>query len=292
MNRQTNTPSDPPFGDYTEAGNLDESQIRLFREYIYTYYGDAGRSFPWRETTDPYAILVSEIMLQQTQTERVLQKYTNFLARWPSFGHLAAATLAEVYDVWRGLGYNRRAKALLDIAKLVTGEFGGKLPETLIALTSLPMIGHATAAAISAFAFGNAVAYLETNIRRVYIHFFFVGRAKVHDRELLPLVDCTLDRDEPRHWFYGLMDYGVHLKKTLPNPNRRSVHYSRQSEFEGSDRQIRGSILRHLGDNKRSSAVALIEGLLYDGDRIEKCLAALVEEGFVAEDNAVYRIGD
>ena len=304
MNRQTDTAGgeekpafasmglDPPFGDYTGVTSLDESEIRLFKEYIYTYYGNAGRPFPWRETEDPYSILVSEIMLQQTQTERVLQKYTEFLERWPSFETLAVATLAEVYDAWRGLGYNRRAKALLDIARLVTGDLGGELPRTIDGLISLPMIGHATAAAISAFAFGNAVAYLETNIRRVYIYFFFTGRTKVHDRELLPLVDCTLDREEPRHWYYALMDYGVYLKKKLPNPNRRSVHYSRQSEFEGSDRQIRGSILRHLGDNNTSSGPALSEGLPYDNDRIEKCLAALVAEGFVIEDDAVYRIGD
>ncbi len=292
MNRQTDVPIDPPFGDYTGATTLDDVEIRIFREYIYTYYGECRREFPWRETGDPYEILVSEIMLQQTQTERVVRKYVDFLAKWPSFGALAEATLAEVYAEWRGLGYNRRAKALLDIARLVTLESGGVLPNDHQVLMSLPMVGHATAAAIGAFAFDKATAYLETNIRRVYIYFFFALRTKVHDRELLPLVDNTLDREDPRQWYYALMDYGAYLKKMLPNPNRRSIHYTRQGGFEGSDRQIRGSILRHLGDNHTSSSADLLEGLAYDGDRIKKCLAALIDEGFVVSENAVYRIGN
>jgi A/G-specific adenine glycosylase len=292
MNLQTDLFLDPPLGDFTGSTSLEEHEVNTFREYIYSYYGDHGRDFPWRDTFDPYEILVSEIMLQQTQTQRVLGKYRRFLNLWPDFYSLSNASLADVYREWSGLGYNRRAKALRDIARIVVNELNGELPNDPEALTALPMIGNATAAAICAFAFGTPAVYLETNIRRVYIYFFFEGRSDVHDREILPLASVALDAGDPRQWYYALMDYGVYLKSRLPNPNRRSVHYARQSPFDGSDRQIRGGILKRLAELNGAPVEELAQELPFDNVRIEKCLNDLEKEGFLVCEEAVYRISD
>ncbi len=281
-----------PFGDYTGRGLLDDDDIRRFRDVIYEYYGEYGRSFPWRETFDPYKIVVSEIMLQQTQTERVLPKYERFIAAWPNFTALSHATLFEVYNLWQGLGYNRRAKALIDIAKTVERDFGGVLSSSDGELEKFPMIGPATAAAVRAFAFNKPSAYLETNIRRVYIHFFFEGRADVRDDELLPFAVAAVDPQEPRQWQYALMDYGVFLKNTLPNPNRRSRHHVVQSPFEGSDRQIRGGILRFLARHPASPSVEIFHALPFEKNRVAKELESLESEGMLVEENSVYGIDD
>lgn len=281
-----------PFGDYTGCGFLDQDEVRRFREAIYAHYGARGRSFPWRDTKDPYRIVVSEIMLQQTQTERVLPKYEDFIAAWPDFAALSRATLVDVYNLWQGLGYNRRAKALIDIAKIVESDFSGTLPEADGELEKFPMIGPATAAAIRAFAFEKPSAYLETNIRRVYIYFFFAGRSDIGDTELLPLAEAALDPQEPRQWQYALMDYGVFLKITLPNPNRRSLHHVVQPPFKDSDRQIRGEILRFLLGNPASQAAEIFRSLPFEKTRVAKAIKNLESEGMLVKENAVYRIDD
>lgn len=315
MKLQTDLFVDPPFGDFTGGRLPEEDEITRFQDIIYSHYRENGRSFPWRETTDPYEILVSEIMLQQTQTERVLDKYRLFLESWPDFQSLAAAGLTEVIRAWSGLGYNRRAKGLLEIARTVVERFDGSLPDGVEQLRGLPMVGHATASAVMAFAFGKGVPYLETNIRRVFIYFFFDGRDQVRDRELMPLVEITLDNGDPRQWYYALMDYGVMLRKILPNPNRRSAHYTRQSAFEGSDRQIRGAVLKYLSGSGESDSAAsavrplghewsdavagaavsletISKELPYERERLENSLKALVSEGFLVYENGRYRLGD
>jgi A/G-specific adenine glycosylase len=290
MNMDTAFPLEPPFGDYTGVSFLDDDEIRRFREVIYTYYGGHGRSFPWRESRNPYRILVSEIMLQQTQTERVLPKYERFISVIPDFTALSQATLLEVYTLWKGLGYNRRAKALIDIAKTVERDFAGVLPDGEGELEKLPMIGPATAAAVRAFAHEIPTAYLETNMRRVYIHFFFEGRTDVRDAELLPLAKAALDPREPRQWQYALMDYGVFLKNVLPNPNRRSRHHTVQSSFEGSDRQIRGEILQFLARHEASPVENIFRGLAYEKTRIARSLKKLEADGMLVKESTVYRI--
>ncbi len=239
---------------------------REFQRIILVHYAEHGRDLPWRHTRDPYAILVSEVMLQQTQTERVIPKYEQWLDRFPNISELAQASLADVLQLWQGLGYNRRAKALKDIAEMVMSRYGGAIPDSRDTLMAFPGIGHYTASAICTFAFDQPLIFIETNIRRVFIHFYFpnsVGgdghERKVHDRELLPLVERTLNRKDPRTWYYALMDYGAMLKGKVENPNRRSAHYSRQSRFEGSDRQIRGIILRELLDVPELKEEQLIE---------------------------------
>ena len=253
----------------------------MFQDKIYTYYRQHARSFIWRKTRNPYHILVSEFMLQQTQTERVMGKYEEFLARFPDFSTLAGSDLRPVLQAWQGLGYNRRAVSLKQTAVNVMERHGGTLPRDLEELMSLPGIGRSTAGAVLAFAHDIPVAFIETNIRRVYIHFFFSGNGKVADREILPLVEQTMDRDNPRDWYYALMDYGAMLKTKLPNPNRRSAHYTRQTPFEGSNRQIRGKILKLLLSRGPLGEGELIEGLSGEPSRVRTILREMAREGFV-----------
>jgi A/G-specific adenine glycosylase len=231
---------------YHDTGTLSPSGIRTFRSTILQHHRANHRPMPWRETRDPYRILVSEIMLQQTQVERVKAKYCEFLSAFPTFEALADAPLTAVLRVWQGLGYNRRAIALKRCAEEIVSRFGGRMPCNTHELESLPGIGPYTARAVAAFAFGVAEPLIETNIRTVFIHFFFHGRDQVGDREILPLVAATLARDNPREWYYALMDYGVHLKQLHPNPGRRSRHHVVQSRFEGSNRQLRSRLLRSI----------------------------------------------
>lgn len=250
------------------------------------------RDFPWRNTTDPYHILVSEVMLQQTQVARVLIKYPIFISQFSNFKELAAASTKDILQAWQGMGYNRRALYLKKIAEIVVKKYKGKLPGDPVILDSFPGIGEATASSIVAFAFNKPVVFIETNIRRVFIHLFFEDRkSKVDDREILPLIEKTLDVKNPREWYWALMDYGAHLGKTVDNPNKRSKHYSIQSKFEGSDRQVRGEILRILL-NKSQTKREIISVIKKDVNKTKKILADLMKEQFVKIYRNKYRINN
>jgi len=265
---------------YRKEG-LSPRLIRSFQGSLLRYYRRHGRDLPWRRTTDPYHILVSEFMLQQTQVERVLLKYPEFLGRFPDVEALARAELREVLAAWQGLGYNRRALALHRTARRIAEEFHGEVPLDRATLDSFPGIGSATAGAIVVFSANRPEVFIETNIRRVYIHLFFPGADKVHDREIEPLLERTLDLENPRRFYYTLMDFGSLLKKGARNPNLRSASYARQGRFEGSDRQARGRILRHLlaageAGERESGEVAMV-----GPDRLERVLATLERDGFI-----------
>jgi A/G-specific adenine glycosylase len=238
---------------------------------------------PWRETFDPYHILVSEIMLQQTQVERVALKYGPFITAFPDVAALAQAPFREVMAQWQGLGYNRRALALQRLAQRLVAEFQGRLPASVPLLRTLPGIGAATAGALAAFAFNQPVVFIETNIRRVFLHCFFADQTGISDREILPLVEQTLDRTRPRPWYYALMDYGSMLKRTTPNPNRRSVHYQRQSPFVDSDRQIRGLILKALLTAPTLTPAAMVQAVGKSPDRTLALIDTLIKEGFLEQ---------
>lgn len=263
------------------TGRETQELTSIFQEVIYSYYWQNARSFPWRETTDPYSILVSEIMLQQTQTDRVLKKYLPFLLRFPDFISLASADLKSILKEWQGLGYNRRAIALKEISVRVRDEFNGILPNDLHALMNLPSIGRSTGGGILAFAHNLPVVFIETNIRRVFINFFFTDQEHVKDREILPLIEQTLDKDNPRLWYYALMDYGAMLKSKIPNPNRKSAHYTKQSPFEGSNRQIRGMILKMLLSHGPMQEQDLIDNIGKAFDRVSQIIKDLEGEGFI-----------
>lgn len=271
-----------------QGAGLNAGLITQFRGIIYQYYVEHGRELPWRQTSDPYEILISEIMLQQTQVERVVLHYGPFLERFPSFPALAQATLGEILTAWQGLGYNRRALALHKIAQQVVGRFHGRLPADRGSLEGLPGIGAATAGALLTFAFEQPVVFLETNIRRVYLYFFYPEAQAVPDRMLLPLILMTMDAQQVRPWYYALMDYGAMLKKSVSNPNRRSAHYARQSPFAGSDRELRSRILRLFLTRPQWSEAAILADVA--DDRARRLLQQLVREQFLLQENGYYRL--
>lgn len=266
---------------------LSEEQVREFRDAVWDYFGAHSRDMPWRDDPSPYHVLVSELMLQQTQVGRVLSKYQEFMARFPTLQALADASLADVLAVWSGLGYNRRAKFLHTTAQKVMQDFGGQLPSTYVELICLPGVGANTAGAIMAYAFNVPVVFIETNIRSVFFHHFFADRSDVDDRELQPLVQLTCDREHPREWYWALMDYGTHLKQTRGSNITQSKHYTRQSKFEGSTRQIRGRVLRELV--ARPFLPEELARVIAD-DRMAEVLSELVREGFIEQHDGLVRL--
>jgi len=268
----------------------DSPVIVSFREIVYAFYSENRRDLPWRRTLDPYRILVSEIMLQQTQVPRVIDKYEIFIARFPDMASLASASLADVLSIWQGLGYNRRALMLKKMAEEVVTRFGGVLPDDELNLMSLPGVGAYTASAVRAFSFNQPVILIETNVRSVFIHHFFHDREGVPDRDILPLVEAALDREHPREWYSALMDYGSHLKSQVANPGRKSAHYTRQSRFEGSDRQLRGKILSLLVDGEKLSMDAISSATGAEGDRLDAILDRLIVEGMLVREKKSYRV--
>jgi len=270
-----------------------QNEIEDFRKVIYDVYEKEGRAFPWRENTDAWGVLVSEFMLQQTQTGRVVLYWTRWMKKWPSPACLAEASLEEVLKEWSGLGYNRRARNLKECAGIIVREFGGKVPSVPQELEKLPGIGPYTAGAIACFAWNYPAVFIETNIRAVMLHFFFNGQEGITDREIMPLLDAVLDRENPRKWYWALMDYGAALKKLTPNPSRRSAHYNRQSKFQGSFRQIRGSLVRALVSRGPATAEELRSCLDVPADEKDfyKALEILGKESMVAEEDGKYRIG-
>ncbi len=236
---------------------------------------------PWRGEKNPYKILVSEIMLQQTQVSRVIPKYKEFLTAFSTLDRLSRAPFSRVLRVWQGLGYNRRAKYLHSFAKEVTEKYKGKIPSDSNVLVTLPGIGKATAGSVCAFAFNKPVIFIETNIRRVYIHSFFPKAKRVSDKEVLSLVETTLDSKNPREWYHALMDYGAMLKSKTENPNRKSTHYTKQAKFSGSNREVRGRILKELIANNQQPIKTLEKILNFDIKRFEGALGELIKEGFV-----------
>lgn len=245
---------------------------------------------PWRETTDPYAILVSECMLQQTQVDRVIPKFNEFIAAFPTVQSLADASFKDVLSHWSGLGYNRRALWLHESAKKICTDFDGRVPDSIDELTTLKGIGHNTAAAICAYAFNQPVVYVETNIRAVYIHHFFQDRDDVTDKEILDTVEQTLDTSSPREWYWALMDYGTYLKKTFKNPARKSKHHTKQSTFKGSRREIRGKILRYLLDNQKVTLSQLNDDIQSEKHSVEDILADMEKEGLILRDQKILRL--
>jgi A/G-specific adenine glycosylase len=245
---------------------------------------------PWRRTRDPYCILVSEIMLQQTQVDRVLQKYAEFIKTFPDLQALAQAPLSKVLKVWQGMGYNRRALSLKKLAESVVQEYAGMLPTDPGELLRLPGIGPYTASAVYAFVHNRPCLFIETNIRRVYIHLFFDDREHVRDAEIMPILEKTLDRKNPRDWYYALMDYGVKLRREVRNPNRRSAHYQKQPAFHGSNRQARGLILKTLLKNRSMTKRALKKTLPSHPGALDQVLEGLLKDGLLQQKKGKFTI--
>jgi len=266
---------------------LLQEQVNHFQKQIWDFYRNYGRNFVWRNCDNPYHVFVSEVMLQQTQTHRVEPKFEQFIEAFSSFEMLASAQLSEVLGVWQGLGYNRRGKFLHKSAQLIITEFEGALPDDPEILVQLPGIGPATAASLAAFAYNRPTVFIETNIRSVFIHTFFSNKkTAISDQELLPLIEQTVDPHNPREWYYALMDYGVHLKKQLSNPSRRSKHHTAQSKFEGSNRQIRGKVIKLLVEKKK---IKIDDLALFINDKKDRTLGIindLIQEELISRDKS------
>ncbi|MFH0804964.1 MAG: A/G-specific adenine glycosylase [Patescibacteria group bacterium] len=268
---------------------INRRKVTSFNRTLYAFFRRGRRDLPWRRTANPYCILVSEVMLQQTQVPRVVGKYREFLRTFPTIRSLAAAPLPRLIRVWQGMGYNRRALYLRRASQDILKRHRGRVPHTVESLSQLPGIGVPSASAIAVYAYNQPVAFIETNVRAVFIHHFFPRRRRVHDREILPLVAAALDRRNPRRWYQALMDYGTWLKRTAGNASRRSAHYVRQSRFEGSRRQIRGRILRSLvtGPMTRRELIAHVGS---PWRVLQSIFGDLAAEGFVLRHGLRYAL--
>lgn len=263
-----------------------------FIDTVWRYYQEHARhDLPWRlpehdGSFDPYKILVSELMLQQTQVARVTPKYQQFIEAYPTPKHLAQADLGEVLRAWQGLGYNRRAKYLWEAAHSVVG--AGKFPSSLEGLIALPGVGVNTAGAIMAYAFNKPALFIETNIRTVYIHHFFPDAENVSDNSIRDRLVDTLDTEHPREFYWALMDYGTFLKASVRNLSQ-SKHYAKQTSFAGSRRQVRGRVLRLLA-TATMTRHELAEHIV--DDRLGAVLHDLEKEGMVTCSIEGYRLGN
>lgn len=282
--------------------------IPRFRKIILDWFAKNGRhDLPWRlpalklrrdGTTDPYKVLVSEVMLQQTQVDRVVGYYKAFLKAFPTVQKLAEASPSEVLMVWKGLGYNRRALYLKRAAEMIMFEYCGRFPRDVADIEKLPGVGHYTTRAVSVFAFNNPEVFIETNIRRVFIHTFFPERKEVSDQELIPIIHRALYKKNPRLWYNALMDYGALALGGIANPNRRSRHYTKQSRFEGSRRYARAKILDALLKGSALSQTELQKFFLTDTflepyrERtvFADILADLEREGFIEREKLRWRL--
>lgn len=277
---------------------MTTNQHNAFINAVLEHFNEHERDLAWRRPDvngvfNPYFILVSEIMLQQTQVKRVAIKYNQFIQTFPNVARLADADLSEVLAQWSGLGYNRRAKFLHQAAKMICSDFVGEIPKEITDAVRLPGVGYNTAAAVLTYAYNQKHAYIETNIRSVYMYHFFINQDLVNDKDILKVVDKTLDHIEQhdldfRTWYWALMDYGTFLKSQGLANNAKSKHYKKQSKFEGSKRQIRGKVVKLLLPGPHD--IDYVLGALQD-ERSQQVIDDLQREGIVILEDSVLRLG-
>ncbi|MBU1118257.1 A/G-specific adenine glycosylase [Patescibacteria group bacterium] len=267
-----------------------KQQGELFQQIIYQYYDVQGRDLPWRKAETPYHVFISEVMLQQTQVDRVIEKYLSWIKKFPDFNTLSNAPFSEVLSEWHGLGYNRRARFLHESAKKAVAEYNGTIPSDPKKLEEFPGIGPATAASICAFGFNKPTVFIETNVRSVYIHFFFPGEDSVKDDDIMTLVEETLDTKNPCRWYNALMDYGTYLKARTPNPSRKSRHHTKQKSFKGSNREIRGLIIKNVLSRKKVTEEDLIILVGKEKNRVEENINVLLKEGFLSKEKTIISV--
>ena len=276
--------------------------IAEFEKKILSWYRKNRRDLPWRNTKDPYKILVSEVMLQQTQVSRVLTKYPEFLQAFPTLKALAKAPQRKLLKVWSGLGYWRRALFLQRACAIILKQHKGIFPKDPKLLERLPGIGRYTARALSCFAFDTTGAFLDTNIRRVYIHFFFPKRKNVSDKQILQVAQKapypvwygrTKQGISPREWHYALFDYGALVLKDK-KINRQSKHYAKQKKFAGSFRSFRTKIMRFLLEQPdQKAALRKLETMLKKSGSpysSKKLLSSLQKDGLIKKKGNSYSL--
>ncbi|MBU6214604.1 A/G-specific adenine glycosylase [Patescibacteria group bacterium] len=258
-----------------------------FRLIVWRFYKAHGRhTLPWRKNQTLYRVLVSEVMLQQTQVDRVIPYYTRFLKQFPTAKKLAAAPLSEALRAWQGLGYNRRAKMLHDAAKILTRS----RPSSIHELERLPGAGPYTARAVAAFAWNEDTIVIETNIRTAVIHHFFSRRARVEDAEIVEVLRRAFPKGRSREWYGALMDYGAYLKRNGISYTQKSAEYVKQKPLKGSIREARGAVLRELA-NGRATRTALLK--LLGGTRtddVSRAMRALEKENLIVKKRSQFTL--
>lgn len=255
--------------------------VSEFQKKVWEYYRKHKRSMPWRTNPHPYYVFVSEIMLQQTQVDRVMKMFPKFIRAFPSLRALARGTRAQVLLAWQGLGYNRRALYAHKTAQILVKKYKGIIPADTTLLETLPGIGKNTAASICAFAFDKPVVFIETNIRTVFLFHFFRSKKNVSDDEILKLVKKTLPLKNIREWYWALMDYGSYIKKEYGNQNKRSKQYNKQTPFEGSRRQLRGKIIQLLLNNGSCDIQTISQSIGKKIEETELICSQLMTEGII-----------
>ncbi|MEO5949416.1 MAG: A/G-specific adenine glycosylase [Candidatus Saccharimonas sp.] len=255
---------------------MADQSCEAFKELVWQKSRELYRDMPWRDEPNFYNVLVSELMLQQTQVSRVLVKFAEFMHTFPTVEDLAHASLADVLRVWQGLGYNRRAKFLHEAAKQVI-EHGQ--PTTIEELVKLPGVGRNTAGALMNYVYEEPTPFIETNIRTVFIHHFFMGEKSVSDREIHELVEATLDYEHPRQWFWALMDYGSWLKSQGVGVTNVSKHYRKQTPLKGSVREVRGQIIARL--STKDYEIDEIAGEFNSDERFTPAIEGLLKDGLI-----------
>ena len=254
-------------------------KIEQFQELVWQKGQELYRDMPWREDTRPYYVLVSELMLQQTQVSRVIPKFEAFVEAFPNEHTLANASLADVLRLWQGLGYNRRAKYLHDAAKMISNELDGEWPATAEALMKLPGVGVNTAGAIMTYAYNQVSPFIETNVRTVYFFHFFDTEEAIKDAQIQDILRETTDPEHPREFYWALMDYGAWLKASGVRNIAMSHGYKKQSPLEGSVRQVRGRIIAELAEQDMSEA--RLKQKIEADDRFDIALQGLIRDGLI-----------
>lgn len=262
-----------------------------FIEVVKNYYTKHGRDLPWRHVTDTqfaYYVYISEMMLQQTQVSRVVEKFSVWIQLFPTIDSVANATLADIMAAWNGLGYNRRARYVYVAARTIQQQYGGVLPRTITELSSLPGVGPNTAAAILVYAYNQPHVFIETNIRSVFIYHYFKNKDVVTDKDILNKVASTLDDKNPREWYWALMDYGSYLKRKGLGNNTKSKTYKKQANFTGSIRQLRGKIIALLIIEPKT--ISQLKDYTNSDQRLDTVLEALIKERLIARTGRYYKI--
>lgn len=266
------------------------ANMKEFRRVVWSYYKKHGRhDLPWRKTHNSYHVLVSEIMLQQTQVDRVIPYFRAWLTEFPTIYTLAKAPLSKVLRAWQGLGYNRRAKMLQETAKVIMSSHKGKVPTDIPTLETLCGIGPYTARAVATFSSNTDTVFVETNIRTAIIYHFF-PHGNVSDLEILKVVESVLLKGKARAWYAALMDYGAYLKRSGVKVNTRAKGYIKQSTFKGSNREVRGAIIKALTQHQRSETYLLTMLGIKRHSQVKKQLEKLEKEKMIQRTKNTYHL--
>jgi len=265
--------------------NISQEEIQRFQKKVLTFYKKNGRTLPWRKTTDPYKILLSELMLQQTQVTRVTQYYEKWVDRWPTIDALASASKAEVLEEWMGLGYNTRAVNLHKAARIIVTQFHSDVLDAMTHYKEIPGVGRYTSQAVQIFSTNTDRITVDTNIRRIFIKEFNLYET-ISDNDLWLLAEHCLPRGKSRDWHNALMDYGALVltaRKTGIKPK------TTQTRFTGSDRQIRARVIRILLQSDES-LMTLSRALHVDQSRLSRILDKLLSEQIIAKKQNRYTL--